>query len=327
MPKYSNQKLKILYILDYLMKKTDEDHLASTSDLLNMLESHGIHAERKGVYNDIVSLKEFGFDILSTRGKNSGFYLVSRDFQLPELKLLVDSIQTSKFVTEKKTLELIRKLEGLASEHQAKTLHRQVYVSNRIKSMNESVYYNVDDLFRAINEDKKIEFQYATYNEKKEKEYRHDGKVYCISPFALIVDNQQYYVVGWESETELMKNFRVDLMEKITVTKKQRDGKEEFEKISIESYTEEIFNMYGGTEVTVKLRVSNDIARVIFDRFGRDVWTSPDDDTHFIARVKVALSPQFYGFIFPLVDKLEILSPEEAREGMKQLLDKAVKMY
>lgn len=327
MPKSSNQKMKILYVLDYLMRKSDENHVVSMNEILDYLSEQNIQAERKSIYNDMEALREFGIDIITTRGKKSGFFIGTRDFQLPELKLLVDSIQSSKFITEKKTIELIKKLEGLSSEWDGKDLQRQVYVQNRVKSMNESVYYNVDDISRAINEDKKIQFQYVVYNLKKERTYRHDGKVYSVSPFALVMDNQNYYLVGWEAATSTMKHFRVDLMERISVSKEKRDGKDEFKKVSMENYAKEMFNMFGGVDQQIKLRVHNRLIGVILDRFGRNVWISQEEGDYFNAHVTVSASPQFYGWLFSFGKDMEVISPDSVREEMLKLTQIALETY
>lgn len=328
MPKTSNQKIKLLYVLRILQRESDEDNPISVARIIEYLEEHGIQAERKSIYSDIATLKDFGIDIISTRGVNSGFYIGSREFQLAELKLLVDSIQSSKFITEKKTRDLTTKLEGLTSKNQAGELQRQVHVQNRVKSMNESVYYIVDDIYRAIQNNKQISFKYVTYNAKKEKEYRHDGKSYVVSPYALIVDGQNYYLVAYEKEEDKIKHFRVEYMDQISLLKQGREGKEKFEEVSLRDYFNKMFNMFGGTEESVKLRVSSRLVNVIIDRFGKNVFMCQEnDDDTVIVRANVIVSPQFYGWLLSFGKEMELLSPQNVREDMKQWLSNLYDMY
>ena len=223
MPRSSFQKLKIIYIMEYLLKNSDEDHAVTTSQIIAYLKSHDITAERKTIYSDIDALRDFGLDIIQvSEGNNHGYYVASRDFELPELKLLVDSVQSSKFITHKKTLSLIKKIEKLASIHSAQLLNRQVFVKNRIKTMNESIYYNVDEIHNGISSNRKIRFLYFEYNVAKERVYRHGGAYYVVSPFAMTWDDENYYMVAFDSAAGIIKHYRVDKMEKITVLDEER---------------------------------------------------------------------------------------------------------
>lgn len=215
MPRSSFQKLKIIYIMEYLLKNSDEDHAVTTSQIIAYLKSHDITAERKTIYSDIDALRDFGLDIIQvSEGNNHGYYVASRDFELPELKLLVDSVQSSKFITHKKTLSLIKKIEKLASIHSAQLLNRQVFVKNRIKTMNESIYYNVDEIHNGISSNRKIRFLYFEYNVAKERVYRHGGAYYVVSPFAMTWDDENYYMVAFDSAAGIIKHYRVDKMER-----------------------------------------------------------------------------------------------------------------
>lgn len=234
MPRSSFQKLKIIYIMEYLLKNSDEDHAVTTSQIIAYLKSHDITAERKTIYSDIEALRDFGLDIIQvSEGNNHGYYVASRDFELPELKLLVDSVQSSKFITHKKTLSLIKKIEKLASIHSAQLLNRQVFVKNRIKTMNESIYYNVDEIHNGISSNRKIRFLYFEYNVAKERVYRHDGAYYVVSPFAMTWDDENYYMVAFDSAAGIIKHYRVDKMEKITVLDEERDGQEAYEALDV----------------------------------------------------------------------------------------------
>ena len=251
MGKSFNQKLKLLYIMQMLKENTDENHAMSANDIISALAKQGISAERKSIYDDIERLKLFGCDILSRRSEPKGYYLASRDFEIAELKLLVDAVQSSKFITEKKSNQLIHKIEQLASRHEAQTLQRQVVVSNRIKTMNESIYYNVDNIHTAIAGNRQIRFQYFQWNVKKEPQLRHGGAWYHISPWGLSWDDENYYLVGFDSEAGLIKHFRVDKMLRIALSNETREGREHFKKLDMADYARKSFGMFGGEEETV----------------------------------------------------------------------------
>ena len=262
MAKSSNQKLKLLYIVKYLMQNSDEEHPVSTAEIIGELANNGISAERKSIYDDIEALRLFGLDIIQLKGKNGGYYIGERDFELPELKLLVDSIQSSKFITQDKTYKLIKKIEGLASVYDGQLLQRQVFVTNRVKSMNESIYYAVDVISDAITQNRKIRYKYFEYTVEKTHRYRHDGAFYEVSPFALIWDDENYYMLAWDSDSEKMKHYRVDKMEKVSLTDCEREGTKEFEKVDMSAYTKTVFGMFGGEEQKVKLRFANHLVGV-----------------------------------------------------------------
>ena len=281
MAKSANQKLRLLYLMRYLQRQSDEQHPVGMADILSELESLGIPANRKTIYDDLESLRLFGLDIVAVKSSGVGYYIASRDFELPELKLLVDSVQSSKFITQKKTASLIRKIEGLASVHEGQFLQRRVYVHNRVKTMNESIYYNVDRLHEAINADRQITFYYFQWNVKKEQQLRHDGKLYKISPWGLMWDDENYYLVAYDSENDMIKHFRVDKMLKINITNDKRDGKECFKAFDMPKYTKSVFGMYGGKPERVKLTAKNEMAGVMIDRFGKDLNIIRDDKDHF----------------------------------------------
>ena len=244
MPRSSFQKLKIIYIMEYLLKNSDEEHAVTTSQIIAYLKSHDITAERKTIYSDIEALRDFGLDIIQvSEGNNHGYYVASRDFELPELKLLVDSVQSSKFITHKKTLSLIKKIEKLASIHSAQLLNRQVFVKNRIKTMNESIYYNVDEIHNGISSNRKIRFLYFEYNVAKERVYRHGGAYYVVSPFAMTWDDENYYMVAFDSAAGIIKHYRVDKMEKITVLDEERDGQDAYEALDMAVYARKTFGL------------------------------------------------------------------------------------
>lgn len=316
MAKSERQKLKMLYTMQYLMQNTDENHPVSVAQIIDELEKHEISAERKSIYSDLDALRDFGLDIVQCRGRNNGYYVASRDFELPELKLLVDSVQSSKFITQKKTLSLIKKIESLASVYDAQLLQRQVYVRDRVKSMNESVYYNVDELSNAISRDRMIRFRYFEYTVDKERRLRRDGAWYEVSPFALMWDDENYYMLAWDAQAQRLKHYRVDKMASISALEKFREGKEAFKAVDMSAYSKKVFGMFTGEVETVRIRFANHLAGAVIDRFGRDVMMIRDSDEHFVISVEVAVSPQFFAWVFGFGAEAEILSPERVRSEM-----------
>lgn len=328
MARSSFQKLKILYIMEYLLRNSDESHPVSVAQLITELEKHDITAERKSIYDDIESLRIYGMDIVQTgSGRGSGYYVCTRDFELPELKLLVDSVQSSKFITHKKTLSLIKKIEGLASVYEAQLLNRQVYVKNRIKTMNESIYYNVDEVHRGIAENKKLRFHYFEYTVDKKRRFRRDGAWYVISPYALSWDDENYYMVGYDSQEQRLKHFRVDKMTDIGIMAEERDGKESFAAFDMGHYSRKVFGMFSGEESTVTMRFEKSLVGAVMDRLGREVMLVPDGEEHFTVRTDVVVSPRFFAWVFGFGEKAQILSPAEAVEGMKEHLAAVLRQY
>lgn len=312
------QKLKILYVMDYLLKESDENHPVSTSQIIAELDRRGVAAERKSIYDDLEALRFYGLDIIKTGdGRTARYYIASREFELPELKLLVDSVQSSKFITHKKTAALIRKIEGLASVHEARSLNRQVYVANRIKAMNESVYYNIDEIHAGISENRKLQFRYFEYTVHKERSFRHQGAYYIISPYALTWDNENYYLVGYDSRRQMMKHFRVDKMANISLTEEPRDGREAYEALDMSAYSKKVFGMFGGEEVRVKLRFDNRLVGAVLDRLGRDVMVMVEDETHFTVQADVVVSPQFFAWVCGFGDLAQIVGPDAVVEQMR----------
>ena len=323
-----NQKLKILYLMKILLEKTDETHSITVQEMITALASYGITAERKSLYSDLESLRTYGLDVIGVQENRNYYYHVgNRQFELAELKLLVDSVQSARFITARKSAELIHKIEGLASQYEASKLNRQVYVTERVKTMNESIYYTVDAIHNAISENRKVKFQYYQWNVKKEMELRHDGAWYHISPWGLSWDDENYYLVGYDSEAELIKHYRVDKMLHIRMSTEAREGKEHFKQLDMADYTKKSFGMFGGKEKTVKLLVDNRLAGVIIDRFGKDIMFIPADENHFTVNVDVHVSKQFLGWVFSLGEQVKILSPEDVVEQMRGEVKRLVEQY
>ncbi len=301
-----------------MLEKTDENHGLTINEIKDELESYGIKAERKSLYDDIEILQSFGLDICTVRTNTVKYYIGNRDFQIPELKLLVDAIQSSKFITRKKSLELIEKLGHLVSENDGSQLRREVYVTNRVKTVNEHIYYNVDKIHNAISENKKISFQYfkweldTTNGNKIVKTARKNGEAYRVSPWALCWDDENYYLIAYDSEAEIIKHYRVDKMERIRLLKDERDGSELYNDFNPARYAKSVFSMFGGEECEVKLLVDNNFIGVIVDRFGSDLFIVKHDEHSFTVSVNVMLSPQFYAWVFGLGGGVRILAPERA---------------
>ncbi|MBQ4505372.1 MAG: WYL domain-containing protein [Firmicutes bacterium] len=329
MPKSKNQKMKLLHLVKIFTEDTDEQHGLTVKDILQKLELSDIQADRRTLYQDFEELRLFGYDILSDRkGHEVYYYLASRTFELPELKLLVDSVQASRFITERKSRELIHKLETLVSRHEATHLNRQVILSGRIKTANEKIYYNVDEIHRAISENCKIRFQYYQWNVNKEMELRHGGKFYCVSPWALIWDDEKYYLVAYDSEEQKIKHYRVDKMLKISLCEGDlREGRDSFDKNQLAGYSTKHFNMYGGDLQYVTIEAENHFAGVFIDRFGTDIILSKTDDSHFTFSTKVEVSGQFLGWIVGLGPGVRITGPENVVNRMRSEAQRLSELY
>lgn len=335
MPRNPRQKQKLLYLQKILLEKTDEKNGLTISELIEELNQYDISAERKSIYDDLRTLENFGLDICSEKTKTVKYYIGSRDFQISELKLLVDAIQSSKFITQKKSIELIKKLESLASVNEAKLMQRQVYVSNRVKAGNETIYYNVDRLHEAINNDSMIEFDYYNWTlnlgsvEKIKLIKRKNGKKYIVSPWGLCWDDENYYLIAYNSEYQEIRHYRVDKMQSIQVLDKKREGKEVFKKFDIGSYTKSTFSMFSGEFKNITLSVHKDLIGVMVDRFGKNIFITPDKENEefFLMDINVNLSQQFYGWLFALGDKVKLVSPNNAVEEFENQLLKVQKLY
>lgn len=325
MAKSAGQKLKLLYIIKLLTENTDENHPASTTDIIAYLDANGIHSERKSIYDDIEKLCDFGYDIVQVRSRlGGGYYMASREFELAELKLLVDAVQSSRFITSRKSRSLIKKLELLAGKQDAGKLQRQVYVAGRIKTENESIYYNIDNIHRAIQENRQISFQYLDWNLNKELVPRVGGKRKG-SPWALIWREENYYLAAYDSVDGIMKHYRVDKMGHVDVLKDEREGLEQFEMVDPAVYTNLTFGMFSGDEETVTLQFPNRLIGVVLDRFGREADIRPMTDRVFRIRVRVAVSGQFFGWLAGIGREAVIVSPAAVKEQYQGWLTDIVK--
>ncbi len=324
MAKAPGQKLKLLYIVKYLSENTDESHPAGTADIIAYLEANGIHSERKSLYDDMEKLCDFGYDIVHVQSRlGGGYYMASREFELAELKLLVDAVQSSRFITVRKSRSLIKKLEQMAGKHDAGKLQRQVYVAGRVKTENENVYYSIDSIHRAIQENKQISFRYLDWNLEKKLVLRPNGEK-RVSPWALIWQDENYYLAAYDDIDGVMKHYRVDKMGDVAVLKRDRAGVEQFSRMDLAAYTNQVFGMYGGAEETVTLQFPDRLIGVVLDRFGRSADIRPGEEGTFRIRAKVTVSGQFFGWMAGIGRDAVIAGPDAVREQYRKWLEDIV---
>lgn len=320
MAKSRNQTLKVLYLYDILCRNSDPQHPISAREIIGLLEGYDITAERKSIYDDIEALRRYGAAVECVPGREGGYYLDQRMFEEVELQLLVDAVQASRFITDKKSAQLIKKLEQLTSKYTARRLRHQQPVLHRVKSMNESIYYLISLINDAMNDDRQITFRYFEYTAEKKKQYRHDGRLYQISPYALIWNNENYYLVAYDEAADGIRHYRVDRMDGLNVSETPRTGHEEFGRLDMSVYAHRMFNMFRGKEEVVYLRLPEHMAGLIMDAFGHDVPMMRGENGSLIARITVAVSPQFYGWVFGLGSEAEITAPAHVREEYRKLL-------
>ncbi len=323
MPKSSNQKLKPLYLAKIFAENTDATHALTVNELIDALAAYEIRAERKSLYDDIELLRVFGMDICVVRDRQVRYYLAHHSFELAELKLLVDAVQSSKFITEKKSNSLIRKLEGLASKHDAAKLHRQVTVSRRLKAENEEIFCNVDMIHRAISENRKICFRYFEWSADKKRVLRRDGEFYKVSPWALTWDDENYYLLAYDSEAAVIKHYRVDKMLELYIDSALCEGREKFEALDMSQYSKQVFGMYGGELVRVRLSCDSSLAGVVIDRFGTDIIIA-NHGQRFEFTVNVMISPTFFSWVLGFGNKIRVVSPDFVREQIIDLARQAL---
>lgn len=325
MAKGPRQKMKLLYLMKILLERTDEEHLMTIPQMVEALAEYGIGAERKSLYDDLETLRTFGLDIECRRSRNFGYYVASRTFELPELKLLVDAVQASRFITHKKSEQLIKKIESLTSAGQTRQLERQVYILNRVKTMNESIYYNVDEIHRAISEERQISFLYSEYKLDKKLHPRRDGERYTVSPYLLLWNDGYYYLVAYYERYGGLSHFRVDKMAKISLEPERRI--EMGQKLEPAEYANRMFGMFGGDVQGIVMEFDESLVGVVVDRFGRDVPISSAKDGKFTAHLKVAVSPAFFSWVFQFGGKAKIISPPSVAAKLQQAAKETLQLY
>ena len=324
MAKSRNQTLKVLYLYDILRRNTDPQHPMSARALIDALAKYDISAERKSIYDDIEALRQYGAVIECIPGRDGGYYIDQRMFEDVELQLLVDAVQASRFITDRKSAQLIKKLEQLTSRYTAVRLRHQQPVLHRVKSMNESIYYVISIINDAMADDKQITFRYFEYTAAKTKRYRHNRKQYQVSPYALIWSNENYYLVAYDESASGIRHYRVDRMEGTNISTAPRSGQDAFDQLDMNVYTRRMFNMYRGQEEVVHLRLPERMTGVVLDAFGRDVPVMKDGAEHIVARITVDVSPQFYGWVFGLGSEAEIIAPEHIRAEYGRVLQESL---
>ena len=328
MPKGSHQKLKLYYLSQIMTQMTDDEHFLTMSEIQAELAKYDVSADRKSLYDDMEALRVLGIDVIGEKvGKSFYYHVGKKQFDIAELKLLVDAIQSSKFITEKKSNDLIKKLTGMASDYEASQLKRQVVVQGRVKTMNESIYYIVDDLHKAIADNKQISFSYMRWNLEKKMESRKEGQ-YVVSPWALTWDDENYYMIAYDAEAGKIKHYRVDKMKNIRVLEKRREGREDFKDFNLADYSKMNFGMFGGEKTRVKLEFDNVMVGVMIDRFGKDITIRPAKKKGWSEiNVDVAMSDQFLGWIFALGDRVRITGPKNVVQRFGEEIQKISRYY
>lgn len=321
----ANQKLKLLYLLQILREETDEENPIKTADILRRLSDMGINAERKSIYRDIACLQDAGFDIISSSG--GGYFMGSRDFEMSEIKLLIDAVQASRFITYQKSVTLINKLKNLVSVNQSAGLDRQLHMAGRKKASNEQIYYVIDTVYDAIAEDKQISFRYLDYTLAGEKHYRSGGNTYTVSPYALVWDDEYYYLFAYYENRDIMANFRVDKIDGAKITDKRRLKSEEYKNFDPIKQSETLFSMFGGEEEWVTLIIDNSLMGVFVDRFGSDLAIVKVGDEKTTVRFKAAISPTFLSWLFQFGTRVKILTPEKLIKKMQEMLADVINLY
>ena len=330
MPRGTNQKFKFTYLMKIMLEKTDDEHSLTMPQIMEELEKYDVTAERKSIYTDFQDMTEkFGVEIIKDQiGRETYYHVGAREFELAEVKLLIDAIQSSKFITQTKSRELITKIKSFVSEHQAKQLQRQVYINDRVKTMNESVYYNVDDIHTAINQNKKIRFKYFKWDINTKLVPRHNGDWFIVSPWALTWDDENYYMIAYDPLSAGIRHYRVDKMEQITLTDQRREGRQLFrDRFNAAAYTRKIFGMFSGARVPVRLRFARRLAGVVVDRFGAEVMLIPEDAAHFTFTAEIAVSPLFFGWLAGFGAEAELLSPQQVRDDYVNYCKRILRVY
>lgn len=326
MSRRPNQKLKLLYLMRIFCEYTDEKHAMTVAELSDALAAYEISAERKSLYDDMELLRVFGMDIRVKRDRSVKYYLGSRNLETAELKLLVDAVKSSKFITQKQSDALIKKLEKMLSKYEASILRRQLVVTNRLKTENEDVFINVDLIHKAIAENRKIRFRYYVWNADKRRVFRRDGAFYSISPFALCWDNENYYMVGYDSDADIIKHFRVDRMLELSLSKDKREGESAFERFDMASHSKQLFGMYDGELCAVGFECDKSISDNIIDRFGTDIMMSNKGD-RFTFTARVMVSPSFYAWVLGFGSKMKIVYPDRVAEHVRELAHDIINNY
>lgn len=327
MAKKPNQKLKLLFLMRILLEKTDAQHAMTLSEISAELGKYDISAERKSLYDDLELLKVYGVNVEVKRDRQVRYFVASHDFSPAELKLLIDAVQSSKAITLRKSNELIRKLEGLGSKHEGTQLHEQVCMENRLKAANEEIFLNVERICEAIALNRRIRCRYFEWNSRKQRLLRKSGEYYDLSPHALNWDDENYYLVAYDSDAKKVKHFRVDKMLEVSVTDQKREGDGSLEGLDVAVYSRQVFGMYGGETCNVRIRCENSLASVVIDRFGQDVTILSNYDDCFEFTAKVMISPTFFSWVMGFGNKMKIISPDYVAHELAKTASEILELY
>lgn len=320
-------KLRLLYIYQHLLQHSDAEHPISTHEILKYLkDKHGMEVNRTTLPNDFAMMEQAGIHFEVIKSRQNKYYYDGWLFDIPELKILIDAVSSSKFITEKRSKELIKKLVSLTSEYNAEKLRRHITVEGRIKSDNEKAFYIVDCINTAIDKNCKISFQYAEYNNRKRKVLRNDGNAYIVSPYALVWDGDYYYVIGYCDNRESIRHFRLDRIYRIPSLLESEQSNLVSKSFNLSEYLQKTFRMYGGDEtIQVTLQCESYLMNAIVDHFGTNIWTEEIDENHFKTIVTVSPSPTFYRWVFGWNGAMKIVAPNNVKSGYKAMLRKALK--
>jgi len=316
----SMTKKRLLLLLELLYKKSDEANPISTLEIMEFLAGYDIKIDRKTLKSDIALLLDMDYDIVTVKSSPNKYFWGDRTFEIPELKMLIDAVSSSRFITKKKSEELIQKIASLAGEAQHEHINRHIVATGRAKSDNKKIYYIVDTITDAINQKKKIQFKYTEYNADKEKVFRHDGEVYTLSPYVLYWNEDYYYVVGYYDKRDMVAAFRVDRLHNPKVMEEKAIPKPK--DFNVDDYANKIFKMFDGEDVMVELECENSLMKYIVDHYGLDIETRRNTEETFIAKVPATLSPTFYSWVFQFAGQMKIISPEKAVEEFRDILKK-----
>lgn len=328
--KSESKKLALLYLQELFLLKTDSTHYIRMPEILDYLAERDVFVDRRTIYTDISILNQSGFEIEGVQEKGGyKYHHINRKFDTNELKVLIDSVAASKFLTLAKSRELIAKIKSLGIAADSNNLNRNVLLGKRIKSMNDKVLKNLDMIHAAINNNEQLSFLYMKWNPKKELEYVRKGETYIVSPFAVTLDDDNYYMIAYDKKYKNIRHYRIDKMQSIKYLHEEREGAESFKSFDIADYTQKTFGMFSGREESIRIRCKNNLAGVFIDRFGKDVFIRPDldDNRFFIARITVNVSPQFYAWLFGLGKDITILSPDSVIEEYQGMLKETLQKY
>ena len=318
----SGNKSRILFLLRYLQENTDDEHVISTNELISLFAQHGFKANRDTIRDDVSMLNEAGYEVISQRhGKGNAYHYGSRTFEWPEMRMLADAVSSSQFISPKKSRALIRKLASLTSKHMSRRLTSNIHTADWRKAGSDKIFLIIDAINEAIERHKKIFFQYVEYSPKREKILRHGGEVYINSPYALIWQEDRSYLVGYSDKHERVVSFRIDRM---TIPKLLDEDAVKTPGFDAAEYANTSIRMYSGEERRVTLRCQNERMKNLVDRFGTKFDIEEDTEDTFIAHVTVQISPTFYGWLTQYGDSIGIVSPEDVKEGYRELLIKAL---